>query len=91
VPIYALTPRPETRRRMLLLRDVKPLPFGYRVANPAEVVREAIQGLFESGDLTEGDRVLLTHGDHTGQGGGTNTLKLLRVGADGVAESLKDL
>jgi pyruvate kinase len=41
--------------------------------------------------LGEGDRVILTHGDHTGQHGGTNTLKLLRVGSGGVAEGLGDL
>ncbi len=37
------------------------------------------------------DRVVLTHGDHVGRGGGTNTLKLLSVGADGMVESLRDL
>ena len=41
--------------------------------------------------LSEGDRVVLTHGDHVGRGGGTNTLKLLSVGADGMVESLRDL
>jgi pyruvate kinase len=35
--------------------------------------------------------VVLTHGDHIGRGGGTNTLKLLSVGAEGVVESLRDL
>ena len=37
------------------------------------------------------DRVIVTNGDHTGRLGGTNTLKLLRVGAEGVAEGLSDL
>ncbi|HEX5961192.1 MAG TPA: pyruvate kinase [Rhodanobacteraceae bacterium] len=91
VPIYALTPSAEARRRMLLLRDVKPMPFGTRVDYPILVVREAVQQLFRSGDIAAGDRVLLTHGDHTGRGGGTNTLKLLSVDADGIAESLRDL
>ncbi len=93
VPIYALTPSAEARRRMLLLRDVKPMSFDGdgQGAYPALVVREAVRQLFERGDLAEGDRVLLTHGDHTGRGGGTNTLKLLSVGADGIAESLRDL
>ena len=91
VPIYALTPRPEARRRMLLLRDVKPMAFDSRAGDPAPAVRDAVRQLFESGDLAAGDRVLLTHGDHTGQGGGTNTMKLLNVGEDGIAESLRDL
>src|SRR5690348_9748825 len=91
VPIYALTPSAEARRRMLLLRDVKSMAFAGHGAYPALVVREAVRQLFESGDLAVGDRVLLTHGDHTGRGGGTNTMKLLSVGEDGIAESLRDL
>ena len=91
VPIYALTPSAEARRRMLLLRDVRPIPFAGHDTYPALVVREAVRQLFQRGDLVEGDRVLLTHGDHTGRGGGTNTLKLLSVGPDGIAESLRDL
>jgi pyruvate kinase len=91
VPIYALTPSSQTRCRMLLLRDVKPMAFDGEGAYPALVVRDAVRQLFESGDLAVGDRVLLTHGDHTGQGGGTNTMKLLSVGEDGIAESLRDL
>ena len=91
VPIYALTPNPATRRRMLLLRDVRPMPFERHSGYPIEMVREAVRQLFQRGDLAVGDRVLLTHGDHTGSGGGTNTLKLLSVGPDGNAESLTEL
>jgi pyruvate kinase len=43
------------------------------------------------GKLAEGDRVVLTQGDLVGRGGGTNTMKLLSVGADGMVESLRDL
>jgi pyruvate kinase len=50
-----------------------------------------VRQLFAAGKLSEGDRVVLTHGDHIGRGGGTNTLKLLSVGADGMVESLRDL
>ncbi len=91
VPIYALSRSAAARRRMLLLRDVEPVAFDARDVEPAYVARAAVQHLFAQGVLAEGDRVLLTHGDHTGRGGGTNTLKLLHVGADGIAESLRDL
>jgi pyruvate kinase len=91
VPIYALTPSAEARRRMLLLRDVKSMPFERHSGYPIVMVREAVRQLFLRGDLAVGDRILLTHGDHTGEGGGTNTLKLLVLGPDGIAESLKDL
>ncbi|MEO8779251.1 MAG: pyruvate kinase [Rhodanobacter sp.] len=91
VPIYALSPFADARRRMLLLRDVQPVAFNQETQNSAANARAAVQQLFAQGRLSEGDRVVLTHGDHVGQGGGTNTLKLLSVGAGGMVESLRSL
>jgi pyruvate kinase len=91
VPIYALSPLADARRRMLLLCDVQPVAFSHEGLSSVATTRAAVQQLFEQGRLSEGDRVVLTHGDHVGQGGGTNTLKLLSVGADGMVESLRDL
>ena len=58
---------------------------------PTGAARAAIEHLFGLGLLAEEDRVILTTGDHTGQLGGTNTMKLLRVGPGGIAEGLSDL
>ncbi len=91
VPIYALSPLADARRRMLLLRDVLPVAFNQKAHSSAADARAAVQQLFAQGLLGEGDRVVLTHGDHVGEGGGTNTLKLLSVGTDGMVESLRDL
>ena len=91
VPIYALSPLADARRRMLLLCDVQPVAFSHEGLSSVATTRAAVQQLFTQGRLSEGDRVVLTHGDHVGQGGGTNTLKLLSVGADGMVESLRDL
>lgn len=91
VPIYALSRSAAARRRMLLLRDVHPVAFDVSDVKPAQVARAAICQLFAEGRLATGDRVLLTHGDQTGQHGGTNTLKLLHVGKDGIAEGLREL
>ncbi len=91
VPIYALSRNGRARRRMLLYRDVHPIEFDPHDVGPAQAAREAIQHLFNLGHLAEDDRVILTTGDHTGQLGGTNTLKVLRVGADGLAEGLGNL
>ncbi|HST29025.1 MAG TPA: pyruvate kinase [Rudaea sp.] len=91
VPIYALSRREAARRRMLLLRDVVPVEFDPLGGDAMHTAKAAIQHLYNLQRLAEGDRVILTHGDHTGQHGGTNTLKLLRVGAGGVAEGLGDL
>ena len=91
VPIYALSPFDDARRRMLVLRDVQPVKFTHDTLNPAVSAREAVRQMFAMGKLSDGDRVVLTHGDHIGRGGGTNTLKLLSVGAEGMVESLRDL
>ncbi|MEO7072070.1 MAG: pyruvate kinase [Rhodanobacter sp.] len=91
IPIYALSPYADARRRMLVLRDVQPVAFVHTGQNSAATARAAVQQLFEQGLLAEGDRVILTHGDRVGLGGGTNTLKLLAVGAGGMVESLRDL
>ncbi|MBP1473186.1 pyruvate kinase [Frateuria sp. MAH-13] len=91
VPIYALSPAADARRRMLLLRDVQPVAFTEVSQSSAANAREAVRQLFALGKLAEGDRVVLTQGDRVGAGGGTNTLKLLLVGAEGIVESLRDL
>lgn len=90
VPIYALSPLAGARRRMMMLRDVHPVAFAHEGLGSAATARTAVQQLFTQGLLNEGDRVVLTHGDHVGEGGGTNTLKLLSVGAEGMVESLRD-
>jgi pyruvate kinase len=91
VPIYALSRRENARRRMMLYRDVTPVAFDPHGVDPAHAAKAAIQHLYNMQRLSEDDRVVLTLGDHTGQHGGTNTLKLLRVGPGGVAEGLGDL
>jgi pyruvate kinase len=91
VPIYALSPRGDARRRMLVFRDVQPVEFNYVAPSAGPAGREAVRQLFAMGKLAEGDRVVLTQGDLVGRGGGTNTMKLLSVGPDGMVESLRDL
>lgn len=91
VPIYALSRSAPARRRMQLYRDVYPIEFDARGVDPAHATKAAVQHLFNLGRLAENDRVVVTTGDHTGRLGGTNTLKLLRVGVGGVAEGLGDL
>ena len=91
VPIFALSRSDGARRRMRILRDVFPIDFHAPPGNPLLAARAAISRLHGLGRLSEGDRVILTNGDHTGELGGTNTLKLLRVGPAGIAEGLGDL
>ncbi|WP_449429455.1 pyruvate kinase [Rhodanobacter umsongensis] len=92
VPIYGMSPFAAARRRMQVLRDVQPVEFSHgERQSMASSTRAAVQLLFEKGKLAEGDSVVITYGDRVGHVGGTNTLKLLSVGADGMVESLRDL
>jgi pyruvate kinase len=91
VPIFGLSRHVGARRRMALMRDVFPIDFDSRGLATREAAREAMQQLFDRGLLAEGDRVIITSGDHMEQHGATNTLRLLQVGAAGKAEGLGEL
>ena len=56
-----------------------------------QAVAQAISNLVEKGYLGAGDRVIVTMGDALGKEGGTNTLRLVQVGAGGAAENQNEL
>jgi pyruvate kinase len=91
VPIYGLSRHAETRRRMAMMRDVFPISFDSRGLPPRDAARAAVHLLFERGALAEKDKVIFTSGDTMELRGATNTLRLLEVGKDGVAEGLGEL
>ena len=81
-PIYALTPHVETRRKVTLFRGVYPISFkpNFENHNHAQVNREAVDELVRRGAVREGDLVIITKGDLMGVGGGSNAMKVVRVG-----------
>lgn len=82
VPIYALTPQVYTRRKVTLYRGVHPVNFPQsRHDDPLQVMRAAEDELRRRGVVRDGDLILITIGEPIGAPGGTNTLKLVRVGA----------
>ncbi len=81
VPIYALTSQTSTRYRCALMRDVYPLMVRYVGHDREELLREAEGVLVEHGVVKEGDLIVLTIGEPIGKSGGTNTMKIVRVGA----------
>ncbi|WP_348550601.1 pyruvate kinase [Acidithiobacillus sp.] len=84
VPIYALTPQVYTRRKVTLYRGVHPVNFPQsRHDDPLQVMRAAEDELRRRGVVRDGDLILITIGEPIGAPGGTNTLKLVRVGAAG--------
>jgi pyruvate kinase len=80
VPIYALTPEVSTRYRMSLLRDVYPLMIENYTPERDALLREAEDALKAHGAVQDGDLIVLTIGEPIGKAGGTNTLKIVRVG-----------
>jgi pyruvate kinase len=83
VPIYALTPEEGTRRRMSLYREVHPILFAYRSNEREALLLEAEQKLVDAGVVARGDLIIITIGEPIGMSGGTNTMKILRVGEHG--------
>ena len=80
VPIYALTPEVGSRRRMSLYREVHPLHITYDTQDREQVLRDAERRLVEAGVGERGDLVVITIGDPIGKAGGTNSLRILRIG-----------
>jgi len=79
VPIYALTSRVGSQRAMALYRNVTPLPLD--ACDDRDVaLQQAIEVLVKKKLVSHGDQVVLTVGEPMGQVGGTNTLKIVRVG-----------
>ena len=78
-PIYALTPEVTSQRKMALYRNVRPLFFEHGHDRDV-VLRSAEDLLVESGRVQHGDLIVLTNGEPMGKSGGTNTMKIVRVG-----------
>jgi pyruvate kinase len=80
VPIYALTPEIATRYKVTLYRDVYPLMVRYTSDDREQLLREAEEELVRNGAVVDGDLIVLTIGEPIGKAGGTNTMKIVRVG-----------
>ena len=79
VPVYALSSVIETRRRVTLFRGVYPIMFkGAR--NPERALHMAEDELLKRGAVHRGDYIVLTIGEPFGKAGGTNTMKIVKVG-----------
>jgi pyruvate kinase len=79
VPIYALTPRESSVRAMSLYRNVTPVAIDTNRDRDA-ALSDAIDIIVSKGFAKHGDKIVLTVGEPMGQAGGTNTLKIVRIG-----------
>lgn len=80
LPIYALTPDPKAMGAMALYREVFPMLMGQEHMDRDVLLQEAEQLLLSKGVVQKGDLIVMTIGEPIGSAGGTNTLKIIRVG-----------
>jgi len=85
VPIYAFSPNESSRRRMSMFRDVYPVRQEVESDDDDLIVQSALRKLWGAEALVAGDRVIVTMGDRVGKSGGTNTLRFIKLDADGRA------
>ncbi len=78
LPIYALTPRLSTQRKMALYRNVQPLLMD-QSADRDTALDQAEGDLLRRGIVQSGDVYAITCGEPMGAPGGTNMLKVCRV------------
>ncbi len=80
IPIFAFTRHVGTQRKMKLFRGVYPIGFDITHTDPLEANKAMIERLMGRGIVKDGDTVIITKGDLRGSRGGTNNMKIVRVG-----------
>ena len=78
VPVYGLTTRAQTERRMALYRNVRPMLMP-KMSDRDAALAQAERLLVERGVLKPGDTYAITCGEPMGYPGGTNMLKVCQV------------
>lgn len=80
VPIFALSPQEDTLSKVTLFRGVYPIEFGHGLCDPEIILNMAENELLNRGAIRNGDMIIMTIGEPVGKAGGTNTMKIVRVG-----------
>lgn len=80
LPIFAFSRQKETQARVALFRGVYTIPFDNEKIPSEQVNQSAVDELKARGIVSDGDLVVITKGDFMNVLGGTNTMKIIRVG-----------
>jgi pyruvate kinase len=79
VPIFAITPNLATCRKAALYRNVR--TFELAQSTDLEEVLKSVQDLLlAQGVVQKGDLIVVTWGEPIGQVGGTNAMKIMKIG-----------
>ena len=79
MPIYAMTPSRATQRKASLYRNVHTLELAHSTDREA-VLKAAEELLLAKGLVKKDDMIVMTWGEPMGQVGGTNALKITKIG-----------
>ncbi len=80
IPIFAFTGHVDTRRKVTLYRGVVPVSFDVTTTDHATLNMEVVDELKRRGSVRDDDLVVITKGDLAGVMGGTNAMKIVKVG-----------
>jgi pyruvate kinase len=79
VPIFAITPNLATCRKASLYRNVRTFEM-VQSSDLKEVLQDVQALLLKQGVVKKGDLVVVTWGEPIGQVGGTNAMKIMKIG-----------
>lgn len=80
IPIFAFSSHERTLGRVTIYRGVFPVYFSHENMASAEVNKFVLDKLCSRVSAEKGDSFIITKGDRTGSSGGTNSLKVVKVG-----------
>ena len=80
VPIFAMTPLPETLSKVTLFSGVHPIAFESKAKDYSQTLHDAEDELVRLKLVATGDLMVMTIGESIGQSGHTNTMKIVKVG-----------
>ncbi len=80
VPIYALSPEKIARRKLTLYRGIFSFPIQQDGKTKDEILLEMEEVLLRENVVNMDDLVILTFGEPIGHPGGTNTMKIVKIG-----------
>ncbi|MDO9191984.1 MAG: pyruvate kinase alpha/beta domain-containing protein, partial [Undibacterium sp.] len=77
--LFALTPSVATQRKLALYRNVQTFKMPY--STDRDAVLKSVENLLQvNGVVGKGDMVVVTWGEPMGQVGGTNAMKIVKIG-----------
>ena len=79
MPIVAMTPHLDTRRKVTLFRGVYPTSIDYKGLSSLEVKDLIMERIKAFGIAQSGDLIIITRGDQHGAMGGTNKMEIVKL------------